>query len=99
MIRLGQYILTEELHRTERAALYRGHPEGTLEKVLCKVLASEHPSPRDIEKLRHDHAISRTLEIPEVARPVGLYAHGHGVALVLADPDGQPLRERMRGAR
>ena len=86
-----RFILNRKLGETPSATLFRGYRRADQAPVLVKVLREEYPSPIDVAKLRREHSILRLLDLPGVARTLGLEKWGNGLALVLEDGGGEPL--------
>jgi predicted ATPase/serine phosphatase RsbU (regulator of sigma subunit) len=81
----GRYTLNTRIRETSYADLYRGRRESDGVPVVVKVLRSERPSPAELARLRHEHAILTSLHLPQVVRAFALEPFGHGLALVLED--------------
>jgi hypothetical protein len=59
--------------------------------VLAVLSASEHPTPRLVNRLIHEHGLKEELDGRAAARPLALVReHGRTVVL-LEDPGGEPL--------
>ena len=62
-----------------------------LRPILAVVVAAEPPSPRSLRRLEHEYALAQDLDPAWAARPLALTRHQGRVALILADPGGEPL--------
>src|SRR5690606_40091613 len=49
----------------------------------------------DLARLRHEHTILKSLDVPCVARPLGLERYGRGLALVLEDGGEETLEQLL----
>ena len=87
------------VRETQSASLLRGIRDADGHRVIVKLLRAEHPSPAQIARLRHEHAVLTSLDLPEVVRTLGLVKHGHGVALVLEDLGDVSLESMFRNER
>ncbi|MDI1451023.1 AAA family ATPase [Polyangium sp. 6x1] len=88
---LPNYVLSETIHETDTTIIHRGHRIADRAPVAVKLLKHEHPTPRDIAKLRHEYAILKSLHIPGILTAYGLERLRSGLALVMEDRGGQPL--------
>jgi len=82
----GKYALDSECERTPLARLYRGYRRADGVPVLAKLQRAERPSSLELARFRHDHEMLAALELPGLARPLGLETFENGLAVVLADP-------------
>ncbi len=82
---LGGYTLTEAVRETQAAVLLRGTRDRDGLPVVVKLLRSEHPSPAQLARLRHEHALLSSLDAPEIVRTFGLVSRGRALGLVLED--------------
>lgn len=98
-ILLRDYTVTRELRRGADTILYQGYRSADHTPVTVKLLRSEYPSLREVAKIRHEYAIIKDLDVAGVARGYDLEKHGNGVALVMAELQGEPLSDLMRVRR
>ncbi|NUQ75003.1 MAG: AAA family ATPase [Polyangiaceae bacterium] len=96
---LHEYTLTERIHEGAGADIYVGYRSSDHAPVTVKVLRSELPSSRDVAKLRHEHAITKELEGPNIPKTYGLEKLGGRVALIMENLGGQPLSDVLRAGR
>jgi len=96
---LAGYTLPDIVRDTQGASLLRGIRNADGQRVVVKLLRAEHPSPAQIARLRHEHAVLASLDSPEVVRTLGLIKHGHGLALVLEDLGDVSLESMFRHQR
>lgn len=95
MLWLSRYTLGAQIQADEHTHWYRGVRESDQRPVVVKLLADEYPSVKHIARLRHEHAIESALELDGVVRPLALEQHGHGLALIWADPGETTLRSLL----
>ena len=62
MLSLSQYTLAAPLYESTGTILYRGYRNADRAPVVVKVLRAERPTPSELAKLRHEFAITRSLE-------------------------------------
>jgi predicted ATPase/serine phosphatase RsbU (regulator of sigma subunit) len=98
-IALAGYTLADVVRETHSASVVRGIRDADGARVIVKLLRTEHPSPAQIARLRHEHAVLASLDLPEVVRALGLVKHGRGVALVLEDLGEVSLESMFRHER
>ncbi|XYH96664.1 AAA family ATPase [Sorangium sp. So ce1128] len=77
------YVLGEVLHSGADMCIVRATDTKTGGKVVLKLPHGEPPSPRAREKLKHEHAVLRALDVPGAIRALGLEEHDRKPALVL----------------
>lgn len=99
MNHLAGYELTDKIHESATAVLFRGYRETDRALVTVKCLKSEYPSLTELAKLRHEFAILRELDLQGVAKPFSLERYGNGLALVTEDIGGQSLDAVLRAQR
>jgi PAS domain S-box-containing protein len=76
--------------REDEFTVRRGSGNG-LSPVFLVTPVTEHPSPKTLERLEHEHALAMELDRAWAARPIALTHYDNRVALVLEDPGGEPL--------
>jgi predicted ATPase/serine phosphatase RsbU (regulator of sigma subunit) len=96
---LAGYTVTDTLRETHGARLLRGTRDADGARVIVKVVRAEHPTPAQVARLRHEHAILASLDAPEVVRTFGFVKNGRGVALVLEDLGDVSLESMFRHER
>jgi predicted ATPase/serine phosphatase RsbU (regulator of sigma subunit) len=96
---LAGFTLTETIRETQTASLLRGVRDSDGLPVVVKLLRAEHPTGAQVARLRHEHALLSTLELPSVVRTLGLVKHGRGDALVLEDLGDRSLESLFRERR
>ncbi|HEY7374178.1 MAG TPA: AAA family ATPase [Polyangia bacterium] len=96
---LAGYTLADTVRETHSIALLRGTRNSDGARVIVKLLRGEHPSLAQIARLRHEHTVLASLEVPEVVRTFGLVKHGRGLALVLEDLGQVSLESMFRQER
>jgi serine/threonine protein kinase len=98
MLSLDGYTLKSRIRATVRASLFRGYRDADQLPVVVKVLRAEHPSAEELARLRHQHAVLRSLDSPHVARALGLEKYGHGLALVMEDAGERSLETLIQSS-
>jgi len=94
-----RYTLSGLLRKTSTAELYRGRRNSDGTAVVLKMLREEYPSPVDLARLRHEHSLLQSLQIPQVVRSLGLEQLGHRLALVLEDVGETSLEMLVQSQR
>ncbi len=92
------YSLEEVIFESGRTWLWRGKRQSDGLWVLIKGSVSEQ-SAQELAEIRHEHEITRTLEIDGVLRAEELAQCENGWALILENTEGLPLRKLMDAAR
>ena len=93
------YSLEEVIFESGRTRLWRGKRQRDGILVLIKGAASSEQSAQDLAEMRHEHEITRDLEIDGVLRSEELAQCENGWALILENTEGLPLRKLMDSAR
>jgi len=93
------YTLATKLRESPEVTLFRGYRNADRLPVVLKVLSSEYPRPKEIARLKHEHAILRSFDSPRVVRTFGLERLGNGMALVLEDVGERSLDRLVGEAR
>jgi predicted ATPase/signal transduction histidine kinase/CheY-like chemotaxis protein len=85
------------LRRDGEFVLFRRTAVRNADAVLVVETASERPTPKSIERLKHEYALSDILHPSWAAKPLALTEERGRSLLVLADPGGEPLRGLLGG--
>ncbi|WP_437727216.1 AAA family ATPase [Sorangium sp. So ce861] len=99
MLILQDYTATEKIYEGITSVLYRGHRNADRLPVAVKLLKSEYPDPRELAKIRHEHALMRDLSVPGIPVVIEVGKHGNGLALIMEDSGGRSLSDMMRSQR
>jgi PAS domain S-box-containing protein len=75
--------------------LLRGNADKQSKPVLVLATASDQPSPRSIERLKHEYALRNDLDPAWAAKPLTIEQELGHTLLVLADPGGELLSGRL----
>jgi len=100
---MSAFTVTEQIHADSETVLQRGYRQADQVRVGLKRSRSPHPDPRQIEKLRYEHAVLADLHLPGVLGAYGLDDDDGAPVLVLEDPGERTLagalQERRLGLR
>ncbi|WP_437489910.1 AAA family ATPase [Sorangium sp. So ce1014] len=99
MLILQDYTATEKIYEGITSVLYRGHRNADQLPVAVKLLKSEYPDPRELAKIRHEHAVMRDLRVPGIPVVIEVGKHGNGLALIMEDSGGRSLSDMIRSQR
>ncbi len=95
MLSIRGYTFTQQLSVGERTIVYAGRRDRDDAPVVAKLCRNPRPGPREQALLRHEFAILRELDMPELGAAFGLEPHGMGLALIRERLDGTPLDELL----
>ena len=93
------YSLEEVIFESGRTWLWRGKRQSDGLLVLIKGAASSDQSAQELAEMRHEHEITQALEIDGVLRSEELVRCENGLALIMENTEGLPLRKLMDTAR
>ncbi len=62
-------------------------------RVLIKVPRSQHPSAQDLEQLRRDYEIGKSIDSEHVVKPLAHLAHEGGHFVIVDDDGSRPIGE------
>jgi predicted ATPase/serine phosphatase RsbU (regulator of sigma subunit) len=96
VIELGPYVLLTTVSQSAANLLYRGYRTQNRVPVIAKIPRGDHPSPKDLAKLRHEHAILKELNHPGIPKSYDLLPYRSGSALIIEDKGFISLTEVMR---
>ena len=99
MIEIGPYVLTTTVSQNASNLLYRGYRSGSRLPIIAKIPRGDHPSAKDLAKLRHEFAILRELNHPGVPRAHDLLPYRSGSALIIEDKGFVSLNEVLSERR
>jgi predicted ATPase/tRNA A-37 threonylcarbamoyl transferase component Bud32 len=92
MFKINDYQFTEIIHESNHSIIYRGIREIDGVKVVCKVLNSEYPDLKEVERLKREFDILKRLQIPGVIKVLALEMYKNSPALILEDFNGKSLK-------
>ena len=95
MITVPGYTVEEVLRESRRSVILRAVHEADGVRVVLKALRREHPSLRDVARLRHEHAVLARFHDEAVIGTRGLAELGTRAVLVLEDFGGSALAGRI----
>jgi predicted ATPase/signal transduction histidine kinase/GAF domain-containing protein/tRNA A-37 threonylcarbamoyl transferase component Bud32 len=75
--------------------LYRGRQHGNPSPVLAIALSTKRPSPQNLRRLEHEYSLASELDPAWAATPLALTRHEARTILVLKDPGGELLDQRL----
>ena len=90
------YTLRERLQKGQRTSLYRAERVADGRVIVLKVLDAKHTHPRDVDRLRNEYELGRTLKGLAVVEPLALSSYQGLPALELEDFHGSSL-DRLAG--
>ncbi len=94
-----RYALTTLVKETAAIRVHRGYRKADGQAIIAKILRDEYPSDLHLARLRHEHEIIASLDLPGVVRTYGLESSGNGLALILEDAGDQSLDRILRSER
>ncbi|UQA54737.1 AAA family ATPase [Polyangium aurulentum] len=96
---MGYRTVGDAFHEGSNTLLYRGYRDDDHAPVVIKVPRGDLATPREIERLRHEHAILQSIDVPGVVEALALEPSEKGLSLVLEALEGQPLGDVLRARR
>ncbi|MEG3898367.1 MULTISPECIES: AAA family ATPase [unclassified Microcoleus] len=96
---LPGYQLISTIHEGTKTVIYQGRYELEHTPVIIKTLKAEYPTLEEIARIRHEYQILHSLNIPGIIKPIELKPYEHGLALILEDFGGQPLKEYINSPK
>ncbi|WP_414581944.1 AAA family ATPase [Scytonema sp. PCC 10023] len=91
-ITIGGYNLIKLIYDGATTRVYRALRESEQTSVIIKTLKAEYPTIEQISRLRHEYKILQSLEIKGIIKPLALESYQNGLALILSDFGGEPLK-------
>src|SRR5262245_26393670 len=88
---MASYTIVEKLYERGGTAIYRAIRDVDCVPVVLKTVDPRTSRPRDLERLRHDYEIGKTLSSDSVVRYLALESHEGMPTLVMEDFGGLPL--------
>lgn len=99
VIEIGPYVLSTTVSQSATNLLYRGYRAAGRLPIIAKIPRGDHPSPKDLAKLRHENAILRELNHAGVPKSYDLLPYRNGSALIIEDKGYVALTEVMSERR
>ncbi|MBD2213668.1 AAA family ATPase [Nostoc linckia FACHB-104] len=91
-ITIAGYNLIEVLYDGTTTCVYRAVREPEQTSVIIKTLKAEYPTRQQLTQLRHEYQILQSLNIAGIVKPLALENYQNGLALILTDFAGEPLK-------
>jgi predicted ATPase/signal transduction histidine kinase/tRNA A-37 threonylcarbamoyl transferase component Bud32/DNA-binding NarL/FixJ family response regulator len=86
------YYLIEVIYDGATTCVYRALRESEQTSVIIKTLKAEYPTIEQLTRLRHEYKILQSLQIKGIIKPLALESYQNGLALILSDFGGDPLK-------
>ena len=75
--------------------VWRTDADGSPDVVLTVTFTTDQPTPASLERLAHEYGLRNELDTAWAVRPLELKHDGGRLLLVLEDPGGEPLEQRV----
>ncbi|WP_243147400.1 AAA family ATPase [Scytonema sp. UIC 10036] len=82
----------EVLYEGAKTRIYRAFKKTAPTWVMVKTLKAEYPTIEQVAQLRHEYKILQNLDIPGIVKPLAEVSYKNGLALILSDFGGEPLK-------
>lgn len=99
MLKLNGYQLFKPIYEGFKTVIYQAERYSDNTPVIIKTLKAEYPTLEEIARLRHEYQILHSLNIPGIIKPIELKPYEHGLALILEDFGGQPLKQYINSQK
>jgi len=96
MEKISDYVLEKKIHKTKNAVTYRGYKEKDFQSVIIKLLNTLHSTPSEIAQFRQEYELIQRLDIGSVVKTIDIIHYKGGLALILEDFDGIPVKDYFR---
>ncbi|HZF56778.1 MAG TPA: AAA family ATPase [Polyangiaceae bacterium] len=91
-------IVSGAIHEGSNTVIYRGYRDDDHAPVVIKTPRGIS-SPHEIERIRHEHEILKSIRVPGVVKPLALEPSERGVSLVLEALPGETLAAILHARR
>ncbi|GAA6623206.1 AAA family ATPase [Scytonema sp. NUACC26] len=91
-LNIAEYQFTEVLYEDANTRIYRALRKTAPTWVTIKTLKAEYPSIKQLAQLRHEYNILQNLDIQGIVKPLAEVSYKNGLALILSDFGGEPLK-------
>ncbi|GAX45186.1 ATP-binding region ATPase domain protein [Tolypothrix sp. NIES-4075] len=91
-ITIAGYNLIEVICEGTTTCVYRATREPEQTSVIIKTIKTEYPTIEQLTRLRHEYQILQSLEIEGIVKPLAWMSDRNGLALILSDFGGEPLK-------
>ncbi len=91
-ITIAGYNLIEVICDGTTTCVYRATREPEQSSVIIKTIKAEYPTIEQLTRLRHEYQILQSLQIKGIVKPLALESYHNGLALILSDFGGEPLK-------
>ncbi len=86
----------EVLYEDTNTLVYRALRKTVPTSVMIKTLKAEYPTIEQLAQLRHEYKILQHLDINGIVKPLAEVSHKNGLALILSDFGGEPLKKIIK---
>ncbi|HEY9627611.1 MAG TPA: AAA family ATPase [Coleofasciculaceae cyanobacterium] len=95
---IAGYALTEKIYEDSKTVVYRGLRNRDSQPIVFKTLQSDHPTPSEIARIRHEFEITKNLDLPGMVKLYEIIEY-NGLSLILEDFGGRSLKTFLSGDR
>ncbi|KYC41886.1 serine/threonine protein kinase [Scytonema hofmannii PCC 7110] len=86
----------EVLYEDTNTLVYRALRKTAPTSVMIKTLKAVYPTIEQLAQLRHEYKILQHLDIHGIVKPLAEVNHKNGLALILSDFGGEPLKKIIK---
>jgi len=92
---LPGYSILRKIYDGSETFVYRGVQVATRMPVVIKVPAADYPQPSILARLKHEFKLATSLDVEGAVKILALEKFGNGLALIVEDFGGSPLKELL----
>jgi len=90
----GYFLNNTQLYAGANTIIFSGIRNRDKTNVIIKLLRSEHPSPDDIARFKHEYEIAKEFEAePDIVHVSGLEKHENSYAIIMENINASTLKE------
>ncbi len=90
-----EYQITEQLYLGNRTLVYRAIRKCDRQPVVIKLLRNSFPDFNELLQFRHQYAIAKNFDLPNVVKTLALESYQHSYILVMKDYGGISLKKLL----
>ncbi|HEY9848465.1 MAG TPA: AAA family ATPase [Leptolyngbyaceae cyanobacterium] len=96
MLNIGGFSVQEQIYESANSLVYRARRESDNQPVILKILKENYPTPQELARYRTEYNITKSLNLPGVAKVYDLHKHENTLVISLEDFGSESLKFLMQ---
>ncbi len=92
MLALPGIIVQAQIYESANSLVYRAIREQDNQRIILKVLKENYPTPQELARYRTEYQITKSLDLPGVAKVYDLQKYHNTLVMIVEDFGGESLK-------